>query len=106
MMPMQNKKTARWETSTHRVKGLGTAEIWRVGYNYVENAEKGRIIKARGQGSYSLAKDQGLSLDVNGPPYPRHVDLVDWPATDKDARLMKATEIADKLTLEIDPRSS
>jgi hypothetical protein len=67
---------------------------------------KRRVIKARGQGSYSLAKGQELSLDVNGPPYPRHVDLIGWPMTDKDARLMKATEIADKLLLEIDPRSS
>ena len=106
MMPMQNKMTARLETSTHRVKNLRTEEIWTLGYDHVENAANGRIIKARGHGPYILAEDQGLSLDVNGPPYPRHVDIVGWPATDKHARLMKATEIADKLSLEIDPRGA
>lgn len=103
LLPMLNKLRGRLETSTHRVKGLTTAETWKLGYDHVENAVKGRIIKARGQGPYALAKSQGLSLDVNGPPYPRHVDIIGWSA-EKDARLMKATEIADKLALEIDPR--
>jgi hypothetical protein len=106
LMPMLNKTTGRWETSTHRVKDLNAAEIWKLGYDHVQDLVKGRVIKARGQGLYSVARGQELSLDVNGSPYPRHVDLIGWPMTDKDARLMKATEIADKLLLEIDPRNS
>jgi hypothetical protein len=103
---MSNKKTGRWETSTHRVKGLNYADIWKLGYDHVEDIATNRVIKARGQGAYAAAISQGLALDVNGPPYPRHVDLIGWPITDKDARLMKATEIADKMVLEIDPRRS
>jgi hypothetical protein len=55
------------------------------------------------QGAYAVAEAQGLKLDVNGLPYPRHVDIIGW-SPDKDARLMIATEIADKLALAIDPR--
>lgn len=43
-----------------------------------------------------------LSLDVNGEPFPIHVDIVGWPE-EKDARMMKATEVADKLKLELAP---
>ena len=100
---MTNKVTGRLETSTHRVVGLSEHEIWNLGYNNVENAANNRIIKARGQGAYILATAQGLALDVNGPPFPRHVDVIGWP-TDKDAQLMKAIEIADKMALKIDPR--
>jgi len=105
LLPMLSATTNRWETSTHRVQGLPVAEIWNLGYEHVENRPASRIIKARGQGSFDLAKSAGLSLDVNGPPYPRHVDLIGWSPTDKDVRLMKATEIADKLLLVIDPRT-
>jgi hypothetical protein len=69
----------------------------------VENLANRRVIKARGQGAYTLATAQGLALDVNGVPFPRHADIIGW-SQDKDARLMKATEIADKLELELDPR--
>jgi hypothetical protein len=54
------------------------AEIWRLGYEHVENAEGGRTVKARGEGAFTLITEQDLSLDVNGPPYPRHVDIIGW----------------------------
>jgi len=104
LLPMLNKVKGRFETSTHRVKDLAATEIWKLGYDHVENVAEGRTIKARGQGAYSLAQAQGLAFDVNGPPYPRHVDVIGW-SSDKDVRLMQATEIADKLSLEIDPRT-
>ena len=103
LLPMTNKATGRLETSTHRVAGLNDQEIWNLGYDHVENAANKRIIKARGQGPFALVSASGLSCDVNGPPYPRHVDVIGWPQ-DKDGQLMKATEIADKLTLVVDPR--
>jgi hypothetical protein len=103
LLPMTNKATGRLETSTYRVAGLNDQEIWSLGYKNVENAANNRIIKARGQGPFGLVSASGLSCDVNGPPYPRHVDVIGWPQ-DKDGQLMKATEIADKLALEIDPR--
>jgi hypothetical protein len=102
---MFNEKRNRLETSTHRIKGLSTPEIWQIGYGHVENVAEGRLIRARGTGLFSLATSQGLALDVNGPPVPRHVDIIGWSATDKDVRLMQQTEIADKLQLEIDPRT-
>ncbi len=104
LTPMFNDKKHRLETSTHRVEGLATSEIWQIGYSHVENAAEGRLIRARGTGLFSLATSQGLALDVNGPPVPRHVDIIGWSAADKDVRLMQQTEIADKLQLEIDPR--
>jgi hypothetical protein len=103
LLPAPNNATRRLETSTHRVKDLTGAEIWKLGYDHVEDVARGRIIRARGQGACTLATSQGLSLDVNGSPYPRHVDIIGWSG-DKDDRLMKATEIADLLSLEIDPR--
>jgi len=54
-----------------------------------------------------LVLGRALQLDVNGLPYPRHVDIVGWPdpdGHDKSKQLMKATEIADMMVLEIDPR--
>lgn len=105
LLPMLNKTTNRWETSTHRIQGLAVAGIWDLGYKHVENRAAGRIIKARAQGPFDLAKSAGLSFDVNGSPYPRHVDLIGWSTTDKDVRLMRATEIANSLLLVIDPRA-
>jgi hypothetical protein len=103
LLPTINKATGRLETSTHRIENLAAAEIWKLGYEHVEDAAKSRIIKARGQGAYALADAQGLTLDVNGTPYPRHVDIIGWSG-DKDDRMMKATEIVGKLALEVDPR--
>jgi hypothetical protein len=104
LLPMTNKVSGRLETSTHRVAGLNDQETWNLGYDYVENAENNRVIKARGHGVYMFVAAQGLALDVNGPPFPRHVDIIGW-SPDKDDRLMKATEIADKMSLAIDPRT-
>jgi hypothetical protein len=104
LLPFLNKAKSRWETSTHRVAGLTAPQIWQLGYSHVENVQEGRTIKARGTGPFALVTIQALSLDVNGAPYPRHVDIIGWSSTDKDLRLMKATEIADKLQLDLDPR--
>jgi hypothetical protein len=105
LMPMRNQSRERLETSTHRIAHLTDAQIWHLGQTHVANPEQGRTIKARGTGPFELVTAQQLSLDVNGEPYPRHVDVVGWPH-DKDDQLMKATEIADKLTLELGPTES
>jgi hypothetical protein len=102
-MPALNQESNRYETSTYRVAGLSSAQIWQLGYSYVENSDAGRIIKARGTGSFELVRAEGLTLDVNGDPYPIHVDVIGWPES-KDERLMKATEIANQLSLEIASR--
>jgi hypothetical protein len=103
LLPLTNNVTGRLETSTHRVAGLNDQQIWTLGYENVENAANNRIIKARGQGPIALVSASGLSCDVNGLPYPRHVDVIGWPQ-EKDGQMMKAVEIADKMALEIDPR--
>jgi hypothetical protein len=102
LMPMFNAESQRWETSTFRNRELAAADIWKLGYANVENIAAQRTIKARAIGSYTLVAAP-LSLDVNGPPYPRHVDIVGWSA-EKNVRMQHATNIADKLTLELDPR--
>jgi hypothetical protein len=102
-MPMFNAAKGRFETSTHRITGLTDIQVWELGYLCVENLAHGRVVKANCIGKFELAKSQGLALDVNGEPYPRHVDIVNW-SEDKNVRLMRAAEIADKLRLHVDPR--
>jgi hypothetical protein len=105
-MPDFSAIKQRWETSIQRIDGLTIAEAWELGYRYAENLPAGRRIKARGTASLEIIVAQGLGLEVNGPPFPRHVDIVNWPAGSKDERLMKATEIANKMTLELNPRAA
>jgi len=104
LLPRRNEFKSRWETSAHRIAGLNDAQVWQLGYAHVENTPQGRFIKARGTGAFDSAATRGLSLDVNGKPYPRHVDIVGW-SDEKHDRLMKATEIADTMKLDLDPRS-
>ena len=103
LLPLNNKKRARWETSTHRTDGLSQLDVWRLGYRFVENVANNRRIKARGSGSVATVLAQALQFDVNGRPYPRHADIIGWP-DDKHARMMQATQIANRLILENDPR--
>lgn len=102
LMPAFNEESGRLETSIYRCTNLLGTEIWRIGRLHVENPQSGRLIKARGVGPFQLVTSQGLSLDVNGEPFPIHVDIVGWPEA-KDDRLMRATEIANKLKLELAP---
>ena len=105
MMPYENKQKQRWETSAIRTDHLQTGEIWALGYLHAENVLAGRRIRARGIGEVAAITALALQLDVNGDPYPRHVDIVGWPnSNDKAARMMVATEIANEMSLEIDPR--
>ena len=102
LMPMFNQESGRLETSIYRCTCLPDAEIWQLGRVHVEDPQSGRLIKARGFGPFELVTSQELSLDVNGEPFPIHVDIVGWPE-EKDACMMKATEVADKLKLELAP---
>jgi hypothetical protein len=102
LMPMFNRESGRLETSIYRCTRLPGMEIWHIGRAHAEDPQSGRLIKARGFGPFDLVTSQELSLDVNGEPFPIHVDIVGWPE-EKDARMMKATEVADKLKLELAP---
>ena len=104
LMPSYNKDKGRLETSIHRTDGMRPDEIWALGYHYVENLAARRRIQARASGVASVVTGQGLQFDVNGDPYPRHVDIVGWPPDEKHQRMMKATEIARGMRLEMDPR--
>lgn len=105
MMPYENEEKQRLETSIFRSDRLEGGQIWALGYQYVENLPAGRRIRARGLGAVSDVLTQGLLLDVNGNPYPRHVDIVGWAdGNGKAARMMLATEIANRMTLETDLR--
>ena len=105
MMPFENKQKQRWETSVIRTDHLQGEQIWALGYQYAENIQAGRRIRARGIGEVATVTAQGLQFDVNGDPYPRHVDIVGWPnGHDKAARMMLATEIANSMSLEMDAR--
>lgn len=104
LKPKYNEEKRRWETSTHRSDGLRTERIWALGYRYVEDLSKGRRIRSRASGVASFVTDTGLQWDVNGQPYPRHADIIGWSVDDKDVRMMAATEIANRMLLEMDPR--
>ena len=105
LMPLHNDRKGRWETSTFRTDGLQPADVWQLGYHFAEDLSSGRRIRARGFGVASIVTTRPLHFDVNGDPYPRHADIIGWPdGTDKPARMMLATEIANRMTLEIDPR--
>lgn len=98
---MFNERRQRWETSIFRIKKLRGRGIWRLGYLFAE--QSGRVIKARGIGRISWILDQQLGLDVNAEPYPRHVDVIGWTNV-KHERLHLATQIADRMNLQLDPR--
>jgi len=87
--------------------GLSDEDVWALGYAHVEIASPDRKIKACGVTAFRIATDSGLTTDVNGPPFPRHVDLIGWPSTsdEKHFQMMCATKIANKMQLRIDPRS-
>jgi hypothetical protein len=104
LLPYWNEDRDRFETSTHRTDGLLPDQIWGIGYQYVENLAQHRRIRGRGHCQASLIATQALRFDINGEPYPRHIDIVAWPEAEHE-RLMRATEIANSMTLEIDPRS-
>lgn len=104
--PRYNSRKGRYETSVHRTVGLTEAQTWALGYAHVENPAEDRIVKASGIGPFDILAICSLQADVNGAPFPRHVDIVGWSRDSKDARLMRATEIADRLRLQIDPRTA
>jgi hypothetical protein len=106
LLPKFNALKGQWETSVHRPLGLSDAQTWALGYSHVERVGENRVIKARGTGLFDLIAGAGLQVEVNGPPFPRHVDIKGWSPSDKADRLMRATEIADKLQLQLDPRKT
>jgi hypothetical protein len=107
-MPNENPDTGRLETSIHRTKGLAERKIWNLGYRYVEQRPQ-RVIKARGLGVISLILEtKTLSLDVTDEPFPFHADIIGWPIgiEAKSERMQLATDIANELKLQLDPRGN
>ena len=103
--PRLNEKKKRYETSTHRTDGLESERIWTLGYEYVEDVAANRQIRGRAIGVAAIVTDQNLDWVVNGSPYPRHADLIGWlPGSDKNARMLAAIKIAQRMRLELDPR--
>ena len=102
LRPVFNDESQRFKTSTFRSFGLTDGSLWQLGYDHVEYAEPGGTIRARATGAFALVKNP-LSLDINGEPYPRHVDIIGWPQQKHD-QMQHAANITDKLVLEIDPR--
>lgn len=100
LLPQFNERKERLETSIFRTHGLSSRRCWHLGYVHAENS---RRIKARGVEIVSIILGEGLAIEVDGDPFPRHADITGWDDA-KPLRLLKATQIADKLRLEIDPR--
>ena len=83
---LPDPRKARLETSVHRTDGLQPFWIWVLGYEYVETPQ--RRMRARASGVISMVTAQGLHIDVNGRPYPRHADIIGWPATKHEQMML------------------
>jgi hypothetical protein len=103
LLPHWNADHNRLETSTHRSGGLERDQIWALAYRYVENPAQNRRVHGRGHCLAAIVTSQDLSFDVYDEPYPRHADIVEWPAEEHE-QLMLATDIADAMTLDLDPK--
>ena len=95
-MPNRNRTTGRLEKSVHRINGLSSSEIWRLGRLFVE---QGRALKARASGQSTQAMQAGLRFAIGGSPWPRHADIVEWPMEKSEQKLL-AMQIAVAFVLE------
>lgn len=84
--------------SVFRIESLTEAEVWRIG----DEIEAGRSerVRARADLPSSEVIRIGLSAVPDEPP-PRHANIVDWPADDKDGRKILAMELAAVASLAI-----
>lgn len=79
---------------------MTTEEVWSICAQYVDNAPANRTAKALGTCAASVVFEQGLLLDSDGDPHPKHANIVGWP-TQKHAWKILQQKIAEKMTLHL-----
>lgn len=82
--------------SVYATEGLDEQAIWRIADEHVASRE--RHVTARGDVGTSAVEAEGLTLEMNGLPHPRHANIVGWPET-KEKQLPIAKRLASAATL-------
>jgi hypothetical protein len=81
------------QTSVYRTSGLTEAEGWKIGDDLV-GTPLGRPIPARADVGAKIVYDQGLAIDPNGIPHPRHANIIGWPGS-RSAQKLLAIKLAE-----------
>jgi hypothetical protein len=100
--PATNKLTDRLETSVYRADGASLDELWAICADHVDDAQNGRVMKARGTCRAETILNSSLSFDADGIPHPRHANLVGWPIPKHEWKIIQQ-KIADAMTLDVRP---
>jgi len=91
--------------SVYRTCGCQEEKVWWLGERYVYRKRKdGKPILARADLMAADFFEQNLEVKKHPYPHPRHANVIGWP-DDKPSRKMKATELANKATGLVKPRS-
>lgn len=81
------------QTSVYRTEGLSSAEVWKIGDDLV-GTPLGRPIPARADVGANIVYDQGLAIDPDGIPHPRHANIIGWPGS-RSAQKLVAIKLAE-----------
>ena len=100
--PFPDKNTGRLELSVFRADNATAAEIWQICAQHVDNQTTQRIAKARGTCVASAMAHQGLYFDADAKPHPRHVNVIGWPNSKHELKIIQQ-KIAVAMTLEVRP---
>jgi len=89
--------------SAYRTKGLDEPEIWDIALKFVtEKRDDKAEVLARADIQANVYKGLGLSLNPDGIPHPRHVNILGW-ASEESRYLMIRTELSNKAILVVKP---
>ena len=89
--------------SVYRISGIQNQEIWNMGNEYVAKPQSKTVLgRADILASEVLNLGEGLSLEPDPKPHPRHANITGW-AVDKSKQKLVAIKLADKAKFESIP---
>lgn len=95
-MPPTNKRLSVYCTT-----GLPEPEIWQIGQQHVE-VPIGKPVLARADLNSLEVYNNGLTVELDRVPHPRHANVVGWDGIGTEVRLI-AMKLADAATLVLAP---
>lgn len=102
--PLAHRIGGRLETSVYRVDGQSAPDVWAICTGHVDNAAAGRVMKARATCDAGLVLAQGLTFDPDGQPHPRHANIIGWPSTKNEQKILQQRIVAE-MKLELRPEA-
>ena len=66
------------QTSVYRIQELNDSEIFEIGENFVAEAF-GKPLLGRADVLASAVQEEGLTVEPDTEPHPRHANIDDWP---------------------------